>query len=106
MVGYHHREIVLVIRTFIGKFIKTSVLNSLSDVTKVDFSCREIQRDDDLLAVCVAARTYLAENEDVHPELGASFFRNVRDFHEEMTSKVISKFPLTDAILQSSTPRL
>ncbi|KAH3856359.1 hypothetical protein DPMN_098945 [Dreissena polymorpha] len=27
--------------------------------------------------------------------------RNVRDFYEEMTSKMIGKFPLTDSILQS-----
>ena len=66
-----HGEIVLVIWTLIRNFVKKSVFNSVNDMTKVDFRCRENQHDDDLLAVGMAACTYVAENEDVHTELRA-----------------------------------
>lgn len=72
MAGYLHTEIVRVIRPFMRTFVKTSVINSASNVTKVT---QENQHGDEILAVDMAARIYLAENEDIYPDLRASFFR-------------------------------
>lgn len=75
MAGYLHTEMIRVIRTFMGKFVKTSVINSASDLTKVDFTSIANQHNDDLLAIGMAARTYLAENDELHPDLRATFLR-------------------------------
>ncbi|XP_053403673.1 uncharacterized protein LOC128558445 isoform X1 [Mercenaria mercenaria] len=100
MAGYLHAEIIRVVRTFMAKFVKMSCINTTADITAIDFTCRENQHDDNLLAVGMAARTYLSEHDD-DSQLAASFFSTVRSFYVEVTTKMLAKFPINDTVLQS-----
>lgn len=49
------------LRKFLGKFLKVSVIASYSDLTKVPFSDISCQLDDDLLAIGLKNRELLQE---------------------------------------------
>ena len=74
MVGYLHTEMVRLLRKFLGKFVKTSVITASKDITKVDYTNPDNQHPDNNLAVGMAARSYLSENPDIPPETVKSFF--------------------------------
>ncbi|XP_052212161.1 uncharacterized protein LOC127831212 [Dreissena polymorpha] len=98
VVGYLHSEINRLIRSKMAKFVKMSVISAAADVTKVDLETRDNQQDDDTIAIGHATRTYLDE---APPEVQASFFRKVRAFYVELTTKMLTKFPVNDEVLKA-----
>ena len=79
MIGYLHTEMIRLLRKFMGKFVKTRVITTSKDITEVDFSYPDNQHPDDMLAVGMKTRTYLADSPDLTPETVKSFSRLV--FH-------------------------
>ena len=74
MIGHLHSEMVRLLRKFLGKFVKTAVIRSCPDLTKVNFSDRENQHADDNIAVGLQTREYLKDNLDSIPSYTVTKF--------------------------------
>lgn len=72
MIGY-------LLRKFMGKFVKTRAITTSKDITEVDFINPDNQHPDDMLAVGMKTRTYLADSPGIPPDTVKSFHRLV--FH-------------------------
>ena len=76
MAGYLHTEMIRLLRKFMGKFVKTKTISAAKDITEVEFMKTEHQHPDEILAIGMSARTFLADNPDLPPEKVKSFYRS------------------------------
>ncbi|CAG2218228.1 unnamed protein product [Mytilus edulis] len=76
MIGYFHTEMVRLLSKMMGKFVTTRTITAQSDITKVDFRCKDNQHYNTRIAVVQS------------------------EFYCSMTETIIKKFPFQDKILQ------
>ena len=100
MIGYLHQEMTRLLRKFMGKFVQSKVITAETDITQVDFTLPANQLPDDLLAVGLSTRTFIADKE-VPDSILSSFFKHVRLFYTEVTNSIVKKFPFKDTTLQT-----
>ena len=76
-------QIKRLLRKFLGKFVKTSVISKNADVTKVPYDEHNNQLPDDLLAVGMKNREFLADFEDdIAIQTQTKFFRLVQVYFD------------------------
>ncbi|KAL5012296.1 hypothetical protein ScPMuIL_010847 [Solemya velum] len=93
------KEMKRLLRKFLGKFVKVAAIGQ-QQLTDVRYKDIENQLPDQILAVGMRVRAYLAENEDdVEPATTARFFRHVRLFYEAVVWKMLNKFPFNNKVL-------
>ncbi|KAI0222306.1 hypothetical protein LSAT2_026445, partial [Lamellibrachia satsuma] len=90
----------------------------LQDLSKVPFTNRASQLDDEDLGLGTAARRFLSEgtvnaeendddvvkNEDrcvISPQDAAKFYNNIRSFYVALVTKMLKKLPLNNPVLKS-----
>lgn len=102
LMGCLKSEMDRLLRKFLAKFIKVSFIKeNNADLTQLPFCSDEAQLPDDLIAVGMSARSYLAEEEENIPIATPSrFFLYVRKFYQAVVLKMMKKFPFKDTIIQ------
>ncbi|XP_061162630.1 uncharacterized protein LOC133171854 [Saccostrea echinata] len=101
-IGYLGEEIHKLLRKFLGRFIKAGIIKNSKDLISVDFQNPENQLQDNILAVGILTRFYIAENdEDIPPVDLAIFFQNVRGFYCAITKKMLKHFPFKDPVVNN-----
>ncbi|CAC5416636.1 unnamed protein product [Mytilus coruscus] len=98
MIGYLHTEMVRLLSKMMDKFVTTRAITAQSDITKVDFRCKDNQHDNTRIGMKV--REFLSDNDDLPPQTVNNFFSTVREFYCTMTETMIKKFPFQDKVLR------
>ncbi|XP_063436782.1 uncharacterized protein LOC134718215 [Mytilus trossulus] len=99
-IGFLSQEMTVLLRTFLGKFVKARVIQSHQDLTTVPYSDTANQLQDNILAVGLYTRTYMADHtDDISPSVLAKFFKSVRSFYNVVVAKMLAKFPFKDPVV-------
>lgn len=78
-IGLIHDHMIKLLRKFLLKFVKSSVITQYKMVTGVPYDATENQHDDDHIAVGSENRTFLYDNaDDLDPATVNKFFRYVQ----------------------------
>ncbi|KAK2176476.1 hypothetical protein NP493_662g01031 [Ridgeia piscesae] len=77
------------------KFVTLRLLRGQTDLCEVKFDLRENQHDDTTVAIGMAARTFMDE-EDFGPAQQAKFICEVRRFYTAVLQKMVQHFPFGD----------
>ena len=72
------------------------------DLQQIAFSDRELQQDQETIAVRMAARSYLHDEDLVPPRIRWQFFTDMRSIYAAAVGKMVPKFPFKDPILPDS----
>lgn len=71
-----HDQINRLLKKFLTKFVKISIISQSKLVTDVPYCAIDNQHDDDHIAVGLTTRTFLADNQDdISPHVIQTFFR-------------------------------
>lgn len=101
-IGYLKDEITILLRKFMGKFVKAKVIQSAEDLTDVPFKDTECQLHDNIIAIGVTTRAYMVDHaDDIPPSALSRFFTSIRKFYESVTAKMLAKFPFKDPVISS-----
>lgn len=99
-IGYLQDEMNVLLRKFLGKFVRAKVITTSQSLTYVPFEDNQNQLQDNIIANSSAARAYLVDNEDEIPISSLTrFFMSVRKFYIFVTSKMLAKFPFEDPVV-------
>jgi len=90
------------LRLSIAKFVLWGVIKSATDLTMGSFADRSVQLDDGILAVGMAMRTLLADNDDdLADSIRTRIFNSVRHFYVAIVEKMVKIFPFHDTVLKN-----
>lgn len=79
-------QITILLRKFMGKFVKAKVIQSAEDLTDVPFKDSECQLHDNIIAIGVTTRAYMVDHADETPPSALSrFFTSIRKFYESVS---------------------
>jgi len=95
-------EMNRLMKKFLTKFIKMSVIKEAEDLSKVDYKNREFFHNRSNIAVGMAARSEIFA-EELDDYTLDRYFTAVENFYVSVTSKMFAKFPYEDKILQDLT---
>ncbi|CAC5395243.1 unnamed protein product [Mytilus coruscus] len=99
-IGFMNQEMTVLLRTFLGKFVKARVIQSHQDLTTVPYSDAGNQLQDNILAVGLYTRTYMVDHtDDISPPVLARFFKSVRHFYTAVVAKMLAKFPFKGTVV-------
>lgn len=85
-IGYLKNKITILVRKFLGKFVKAKVIKSAVNIT--DSDC---QLHDNIIAVGVTTRAYIVDHADeISSSTLSMFFTPIRKFYESLTAKMQS----------------
>ena len=94
-VGLLYDHMIKLLRKFLLKFVKSSVIAQHKLVTEVPYQDRVNQHDDDHLAIGPENRTFLSDNgDDIEPYTTSKFFRYILNIN---TFGYIIKMALLEA---------
>lgn len=91
-------EMTRLLKMFMRKFVKMHLIKS-TQLTEVDYSDRQNQLSDDLLAAGMDCRPILADCEEISPATQQKFLADVRAFYVACIKKMLDKFPFSSEIL-------
>ena len=78
-IGLLHDHMTKLLRKFMLKFVKSSVIAQYKLVTEVPYQDRTNQHDNDFLAIGPENRTYICDHDDdLGPSTLSKFFRYVK----------------------------
>ncbi|XP_048727243.1 uncharacterized protein LOC125645643 [Ostrea edulis] len=74
-IGYLQDEMNMLLRNFLGKFVRAKVIQTSKDFISIPFKDSKNQLNDNIIAIGSTARAYLIDNkEDVPPSTPQRFF--------------------------------
>ena len=94
-------EMDRLLRKLLVQFIQMKHVKGV-DLQQIAFSDRELQQDQETIAVRMAARPYLHDEDLVPPRIRWQFFTDMRSFYAAAVGKMVQKFPFKDPILPDS----
>ncbi|KAK2172159.1 hypothetical protein NP493_989g02021 [Ridgeia piscesae] len=92
-------EMDRLLHKLMAKFVPLRLLRGQTDLREVKFDLRENQHDDANVAIGMAARTFM-EEEDFGPAQQAKFICEVHRFYTAVLQKMVQHFPFGDAVLE------
>ena len=74
-IGYLQEEMKILLRKFMGKFVRAKVIQTSQDLTSVPFNNSNNQLQDNIIAIGPATRAFIVDNEeDISPSSLQRFF--------------------------------
>ena len=88
-------EMDRLLRKLLVQFIQMKHVKGM-DLQQIAFSDRELQQDEETIAVRMAARSYLHDEDLVPPRIRWQFFTDMRSIYAAAVGKMVQKFPFKD----------
>ncbi|XP_077581558.1 zinc finger BED domain-containing protein 5-like [Stigmatopora nigra] len=101
MIGDIIPEMKRILRLLLVKYVERKHIGAVKDkLWEIEHTKRDYQHTNDRLDVGLCVKKILQDDDRISPSIQQIFFDSVRNFFEAVVTKMITKFPFEDSILE------